>query len=321
MTSNLPHLSWLRAFEAAARTQSFTHAAMELNLTQAAVSKQIKLLEHQLREPLFERKARSVVLTKAGADYLPKVQDSFARLAAGTQEVFGRRRAGPLTVRAPAGFSVNWIAPRLPRFLDAHPGIRMRLVSSIWSEDFEKARFDLDIRYGLGRWTHFSSHQLTREVLEPVCAPALAARLHAPRDLASERLLHVMGYQEGWASWFRLAGAPEMDAGEGVHFDTSLLAFEVAAQGAGVALGRRSMTAKEIAAGRLVAPFDIVAPIDEAFHLLSSLDGPEHPDAEAFRAWIIAEAQIDQVNAARPAPAVPVLAFDHAARPLPHPAA
>lgn len=292
MTSTLPHLAWLRAFEAAARTLSFTHAAMELNLSQAAVSKQIKLLEHQLREPLFERKPRSLVLTKAGADYLPKVQDSFARLAAGTQEVFGRRRAGPLTVRASAGFSVNWVAPRLPRFLDARPDIRIRLVSSVWSEDFEKARFDLDIRYGAGRWPRFDAVRLTREVLEPVCAPALAARLRDPADLAQQRLLHVMGYQEGWASWFRAAGVDGVDVGGGVHFDTSLLAFEVAAAGAGVALGRRSMTAIELAAGRLVRPFDVSVPIEEGFYILSPHDGPEHPDAEAFRAWIIAEADL-----------------------------
>jgi LysR family glycine cleavage system transcriptional activator len=301
MTQTLPQLSWLRAFEAAARTLSFTHAAMELNLTQAAVSKQIKLLEHQLREPLFERKPRSLVLTKAGAAYLPKVQDGFARLALGTEEVFGRRRVGPLTVRVTAGFSVNWVAPRLPRFLDAHPGIRMRLVTSVWSEDFEKARFDLDIRYGLGRWPRFRADRLTREVLEPVCAPAMAARLRTPQDLARERRLHVMGYQEGWAIWFQAAGIADLDAGEGAHFDTSLLAFEVAAQGAGVALGRRSMAAKEIAQGRLARPFDIAVPIDEAFHLLSPLDGPAHPDAEAFRAWILAEAAADQAGPARAA--------------------
>ena len=110
MSSKLPPLTWLRAFEASARHLSFTSAAAELGLTQAAVSKQIKLLEHYLHEPLFQRKPRSLVLTKIGAAYLPKVRDSFERLAAGTEEVFGRRRDEVLTVRVAAGFSVNWRA-------------------------------------------------------------------------------------------------------------------------------------------------------------------------------------------------------------------
>ena len=152
MVQRLPSLSWLRAFEAAARHLSFTHAAEELFLTQAAISKQVKLLEQFLREPLFERKPRSLVLTKVGAAYLPKVQDSFERLRAGTQEVFGNRRRELLTLRAPVGFSVNWIAPRLAHYLEQANGPPFRIISTVWNEDFDKGRFDLDIRYGTGNW-------------------------------------------------------------------------------------------------------------------------------------------------------------------------
>ena len=167
----LPPLSWLRAFEASARHLSFTHAASELNLTQAAISKQVKLLEHYLREPLFQRNARSLVLTKVGAAYLPKVRDSFERLSVGTQEVFGNRRSEVLTLRASAGFSVNWVAPRLIDFFEKFPKIPVRIVSSIWAEEFDRERFDLDIRYGHGNWPAFRTDRLSWDVLEPLCSP------------------------------------------------------------------------------------------------------------------------------------------------------
>ena len=285
---HLPPLSWLRAFEAAARHLSFTQAAEELLLTQAAISKQVKLLEHHLHEALFERRPRSLVLTKVGAAYLPKVQDAFDRLTAGTQEVFGNRRTQVLTLRAPIGFAVNWIASRLPRFLEAHPKGPLRIVSSIWTE--EDAQYDLDIRYGTGHWTGFRSDQLSWEVMEPLCLPAIAARLKSPDDLAHERLLHVLGYKEGWGTWLAAAGASKVNAGSGAHFDTSLMAFEVAANGGGVALGRSSMAARELASGRLVRPFGLAVPVTEAFHLLTPETGHIHPDAALLRAWLLEQA-------------------------------
>lgn len=290
MNQRLPPLTWLRTFEASARHLSFTHAAAELNLTQAAVSKQVKLLEQLLREPLFQRKPRSLVLTKVGAAYLPKVRDAFERLAVGTQEVFGNRRSGMLTVRATSGFSVNWIAPRLPRFFARHPDIRLRLVSSVWTDEHEKERFDLDIRYGSGAWPGHRVDQLTWEYLEPLCAPTLLATLETPAALARHPLLHVLGYEEGWAMWLKAANVEGVNPGQGLQFDTSLLAFQVAAQGFGVALGRSSMAEHEIGIGRLVRPYHFPVPIREAFHMVSPMVGAEHPDAAPFRDWILEEA-------------------------------
>lgn len=298
-TRKLPHLTWLRAFEASARHLSFTNAAMELNLTQAAISKQVKLLEQYLREPLFERKPRSLVLTKVGAAYLPKVRDGFDRLAAGTQEVFGHRRSEVLTVRAPVGYSVNWIAPRLKNFFDKHPDISLRLVSSVWGEQFDSERFDLDIQYGTGRWPGFQSDRLTWEVILPVCSPALlegAKPLREPSDLADHCLLHVLGYEAGWSDWLKQANALGVDSGQGIQFDTSLLAFEFAARGGGVALARSSMLGLELERGRLVRPFDIEVPLSEAFYIISPEDGREHPDSAAFRNWLLEESANDAEN-------------------------
>jgi LysR family glycine cleavage system transcriptional activator len=294
MGHQMPPLPWLRAFEASARHLSFTNAAVELNLTQAAISKQVKLLEHFLRERLFERLPRSLTLTKAGAAYLPKVNDAFERLAAGTQEVFGNRRNAMLTVRAPVGWAVNWIAERLPSFFEEYPKVPVRIISSVWSEDAETEKYDLDIRYGSGKWPGIVAQRVTWERLDPLCTPEIAARIGSPDDLAKERLLHVLGYKEGWATWLAAAGATKVNSGAGEQFDSSLMAYEVAANGGGIALGRSSMSAKEIKSGRLVRPFVLSVPVQEAFFILTPEDGLNHPDATIFKDWLVAKAEQDR---------------------------
>ena len=291
MNQKLPPLLWLRAFEASARHLSFTHAAAELNLTQAAVSKQVKLLEHYLREPLFQRKPRSLVITKIGASYLPKVRDAFERLGAGTEEIFGNRRSEVLTVRSPVGFSVNWMAARLPVFFDQYPKVPVRFVSSVWADEFDKEKYDLDIQYGNGKWSGYQTDRLTWEVLEPVCSQETAAQMQTPADLQNQRLLHVIGYEEGWAVWLNAAGLSHINSGQGIQFDTSLLAFEVAASGGGVALGRSSMSTKELSENRLVRPFSLAVPVREAFYLMTPTSGSPHPHRETFRQWLLAQVE------------------------------
>ena len=297
LRSHLPPLTWLRAFEAAARTLSFTTAAGELNVTQAAVSKHVKSLEQHLRHQLFIRRPRGLELTKSGAAYLPKVQDALDRLAIGTREVFGLRRTESLTLRCAVSFAVNWLAPRLPHFLERHPDTSIRIISSIWTDGFDEAAFDLDIQYGNGSWPGIPSHRLTWDRITPLCTPDLPGRLPlaSPDDLGRHRLLHVLGYQEGWGTWLKAAGATRVDAGQGLQLDTSLAAFELAAQGAGVALGRTSLAARDRASGRLIAPFELEVPIHEAFHLLEPASGPPHPDAARFVGWLLEVAEVDRI--------------------------
>jgi LysR family transcriptional regulator, glycine cleavage system transcriptional activator len=296
MNLDLPPLTWLRAFEAAARTLSFTHAASELHITQAAVSKHVKSLEQHLRQPMFIRRPRGLELTKSGAAYLPKVQDAMQRLAIGTKEVFGQRLTNALTVRCAVSFAVNWLAPRLPDFLDQYPGKTIRLLSSVWSDAFDTQDFDLDIQYGNGHWPGFNSHRLTWETITPLCAPDLPGRivLNRPDDLRHHRLLHVLGYQEGWGIWLKAAGADQVNSGLGLHVDTSLTAFELAANGGGVALGRRSLARHALASGRLIAPFDLDLPIDEAFYVVEPAGSSTHPDAAIFVDWLLSMALSDK---------------------------
>jgi LysR family transcriptional regulator, glycine cleavage system transcriptional activator len=288
----LPPLNWLRAFEAAARHLSFTDAAAELNLTQAAISKQIKHLELRLRQPLFIRGPRSLTLTKTAEAWLPKVRDGFDRLAAGTQEVFGTAGTGQLTLRCSVSFSALWLAPRLPGYLDGHPGTSLRIISSVWNEPFEAGRFDLDIQHGTGDWPGLVAKRLTRETLFPVCAPHLAASIRNPGDLGRHPLIHVLGYQDGWADWFKVANAAATDHGRGIQCDNSLLAFEIAMQGHGVALARRSLAANALASGRLVVPIAIEASIAEGFFLLQPKGLPPHADAVQFANWLLKTAAI-----------------------------
>jgi LysR family transcriptional regulator, glycine cleavage system transcriptional activator len=289
---DLPPLPWLRAFDVSARHLSFTSAAGELGLSQAAVSKQIKLLELKLGEPLFFRFPRSLGLTKAGEAFLPKVQDAFERLAAGANEVFGPRRSDVLTIRCAVGFAVNWLAPRLPDFMAKHPDVALRLISSIWNEDASSEAFDLDIRYGDGNWPGVKSDRLTRESLQPVCSPDLlkGGCLCTPADLMTHTLIHVLGYKEGWALWLKKAGVKRLSASPALQFDTSLMAFEVAAQGVGVALGRTSMIERDLKSGRLVAPFTLAVPVEEGFHLVSRQNAHNSGQATVFRDWVLGAA-------------------------------
>ncbi len=295
---DLPPLVWLRAFEAAARHLSFTDAAIELNLTQAAVSKHVKSLELHLRQSLFIRRPRSLQISKTGEAYLPKVRDAFERLSVGTREVFGGQRSQELTLRCAVSFAVNWLAPRLPAFLADHPGTDLKIISSIWNAEIGPDGYDLDIQYGTqagaGKWPGMRSSRLSWETITPLCTPALARALARPDDLAGQRLLHVLGYQEGWGTWLRAAGAASINPGLGLKLDTSLMAFELASQGVGIALGRRSVSSAARTAGRLVAPFDLEVPIDEAFYLLQPADSDPHPDAALFTDWITGIAARDR---------------------------
>lgn len=298
MMTSLPPLNFLRAFEASARHLSFTQAARELNLTQAGVSKQIKLLEQYLGEQLFVRQARSLELTRGGAAYLPKVRDAFDRLSEGTREVFGNRRSRVLTVRSAISFAVNWLGPRLGDFRKGHPDKPIRLTSSVWRPDNDGVQAidhaDLDIQYGASGWSNHRYDRLTRETIFPLCNPQFREKhvLNEPTDLNRHVLINVLGYEESWDVWLKAAGAHGGAAARTQQVDTSLMAFELAAHGIGIALGRSSLAQPELASGRLIKPFDIDVDVGEGFFLLSPKPTTEHPHAEAFRSWLIEQSHL-----------------------------
>jgi LysR family transcriptional regulator, glycine cleavage system transcriptional activator len=273
---------------------SFTAAADELGLSQAAVSKQIKLVEIKLGELLFIRLPRSLKLTMPGEAFLPKVQDAFERLSSGTYEVFSKRQTGRLTIRAAAGFAVNWLGPRLHHFMRDYPEIALRVTSSVWNEAEANTEFDLDIRYSDGQWAGEAAHRLTRESLVPVCSPNLLTGAHdpvSPQSLGNQTLIHVLGYKEGWARWLNAANIALSGGQSELQFDTALMAFEVAASGAAIAIGCTSPIEKEFQLGRLVAPFQVRVPVEEAFYLIENDPENNSPNAILFRDWLLAKAE------------------------------
>lgn len=299
MKKRLPPLNWLRSFEASARHLNFTSAANELNLTQAAISQQIKGLESQLRVTLFRRLPRGLELTEAGKAYMPAVREAIDRLAAVTDELFGEVRNAVLNVRVNLVFFTTWLAPRLSRFRVLHPEGRLQFSSNIWDTEQDDRGADIEVRYGRGVWPGYVSHRLTWDELLPVCSPALGV---SPSDSLEQSLrrfdlLHVIGYEEGWGYWLNQVGLHQVDASHGMQFDTLITALEMATLGHGFCLGRSSLVADMLASGRLVAPFAQRVPTDEAFYAVV----PEHqyatPYAKAFLDWLLAEAEVSNRGA------------------------
>jgi LysR family glycine cleavage system transcriptional activator len=293
MPRRLPPLSALRAFEAAAHHLSFTRAAADLHVTQTAISHQIRGLEELLGVKLFRRRPRGLVLTEEAQRYLPAVRDAFDRIDAATSELVAGRAGGPVTTSVLPSFAAKWLVPRLGRFRTAHPEIDLRISTSQHLVDFAREDVDVGIRMGRGHYPGLRVDRLFGEVLTPVCSPALleaSQPLRQPADLRHHVLLHDDDDYTGWQLWLELAGVEGIDARRGPIFTDSSIVVQAAAEGQGMALGRAALAAGDIAAGRLVRPFDVTMPHDLAYYLVCPEAAAERPRIAAFRAWLLAEA-------------------------------
>ncbi|MGD1878785.1 MAG: transcriptional regulator GcvA [Kiloniellaceae bacterium] len=291
MSYRLPPLNSLRLFEAAGRHLSFKLAAEELNVTPSAVSHGIKTLEEWLGTALFARGHRNLVLTEAGDAYLPRVQEALAQLARATEAVPGRRPSGRLSISVAPSFGGRWLVPNLPRFNTAHPGIEVSLDSAQRQIEFPRDGVDLAIRMGRGDWPGLYAACLVTEELVPVCAPALAATIATTADLAGQTLLQVVNVSEDWAGWASLAGVPQsgIDFEKGPRFDNIAMALDAAAEGMGIAIGRRPLIDTDVAAGRLVPVLGPPRRGRTGYWLLASPESLVRPEVLAFRDWICAE--------------------------------
>jgi LysR family transcriptional regulator, glycine cleavage system transcriptional activator len=202
MTQRLPSLNGLRAFEAAARHLSFTQAASELNVTQTAISHQIRRLEEELGLRLFIRKNRALALTPQARDYLPGVRAAFNDLRLATDRLSRKDDDNVLTVSTLASLAAKWLLPRLSAFQEAHPGIDVRITTSPGLVDFKGGNVDAAIRYGRGHWSGLRADWLMADELFPVCSPVLLKGdkpLKCPQDLVHHTLLHTSGgYDDDW---------------------------------------------------------------------------------------------------------------------------
>ena len=288
----LPHVTWLRAFEAAARHSSFSDAAMELNLTPAAVSQQIRLLEQHLGTPLFRRLPRGVVLTDMGQAYALPVRKSFSEMQDATEGLFNVRRKRKIRIRASITYATLVLAPRLKAFHDQHRDIEIALSTAVWSDRMDRETIDADIRYGTGHWNETDIWKLGDEVATVVCHPDhLASFGPDPRvqDILQAGVVQVLGSE---IEWRRLSERFDLDCPEPpvwLTADSSLIALQSVAAGFGSALIHDSFSRQFLDRGNLVSPFDYRLPIREAYYLVLRDDAAGRDEIETFRSWLTGE--------------------------------
>ena len=293
MTDRLPPLTALRAFEAAARHMSFAKAAEELHVTPAALSFQIKSLEEHLGTQVFQRLNRAVALTKAGEALAPGVADGFQALASAWRAAQRTTDDQTLTITAGPAFTAKWLAPRLYEFARAHPGVELRFAAGLRIVDLARDGVDVAIRFGYGPDDGLYSLPLADEWVCPVMTPALAAQYPTPESLVHAPLIfddsiNFLKPAADWAAWFRAVGV-DCDPDHGPRFSQADHAVDAALTGVGVVLGRRALVVKDLADGRLVAPFPIALQTGARFRFLCVKGTETRPDIAAFRDWILSE--------------------------------
>lgn len=296
MPRRLPPLNALKAFEAAARYESFTRAAEELCVTQGAVSHQVKALEAELGLKLFNRERQRLVITEAGRAYLEVVRDALDRIAAGTERLLQRQSAGALTVSTSPNFAAKWLVHRLGRFAQVHPGIDLRVSAALHHVDFVREDVDLAIRHGDGQASGLHVTRLCVEELVPVCSPKLLRGRNGLRklsDLSRHTLLHVNDRTD-WRKWLDAAGARNVDPSRGPVLNQASMALDAAVDGQGVALARSALAAWDLIGARLVQPFELALPVPYAYWIVCPKATAKLPKIVVFRDWLLAEAAEDE---------------------------
>jgi LysR family glycine cleavage system transcriptional activator len=292
----LPSLNALKAFEAAARHESFTRAAAELHVTQGAVSHQVKSLESELGLKLFLRERQRLVITEAGRNYLATIRDAFDRIADGTERLLERRDSGTLTISTSPNFAAKWLVHRIGRFAESYPGTDLRISATMHHVDFAREDIDLAIRHSDGQANGLHVTRLCADELVPVCSPALQSGrrgLRNPADLAQHTLLHINDRTD-WARWLDAAGADKVDRSRGPIFNQASIALDAAVDGQGVALARSALASWDLIAGRLVRPFRLSLAVPYAYWIVCPTASAKLPKIIAFRDWLLAEAAQDQ---------------------------
>jgi LysR family transcriptional regulator, glycine cleavage system transcriptional activator len=289
LANRLPPLNALRAFEASARQLSFTRAAEELFVTQAAISHQIKALEDNLGIKLFMRKNRALLLTEEGQAYFLDIKDIFNALHDATERLLARGAKGAITVSMQPSFAIQWLVPRLNTFNLLHPDIDVRIKAVDQAENSLTEDVDLAIYYGRGRWSGIHAEQLHTEYLIPVCSPLLLSGkkpLNEIADLAQHTLLHDTSRRD-WKRWFKHVDAQGGNVNHGPIFSHSAMVLQAAIHGQGVALAHSVLAKPDIDSGRLVCPFKEVLISKNSYYIVCREQQLELGKIAAFREWVL----------------------------------
>jgi LysR family glycine cleavage system transcriptional activator len=295
MRPRLPPLNSLKAFEAAARHESFTRAADELCVTQGAVSQQVKALEAELAVKLFNRERQRLVITEAGRDYLIVIRDALDRIAVGTERLLERQNAGVLTVSTSPDFAAKWLVHRLGHFAEAHAGIDLRVSATLHHVDFAREEVDLAVRHGDGNWPGLDTVKLCSEQLFAVCSPKLLSGRRRPRrpaDILKFPLIHTESRTD-WTRWLQAAGVADAQVTHGPVLNRASMAIDAAINGQGIALARTTLAAFDLINGRLVRPFAESLRLSKSYWIICPKATAALPKIVTFRDWLLAEAASD----------------------------
>lgn len=293
MTRRIPPLNPLRVFEVVARTLNLTAAAAELNVTQSAVSRQIATLETYLGVELFRRERHGVNLTRAGRTYAAQVLPAFAQIAAATESLVKGTGDRTLRVRTYTTFAAKWLIPRLAEFHRLHPGIEVKITNAVPDVDFDRDKVDVAVQFGDGQWPQTQSLFLFGDEIEPVCSPAYLKK-HAPNARFPASLLRhpllVSHYRRtDWADWLAATGlAPAATEAVEMTFGTSVLTWQAAIDGLGMAIGQNRLLTAEFEKGLLVRPFAKPVQREQGYYLVWPKRARESHKVSVFRDWLLA---------------------------------
>lgn len=295
MERQLPPLNALRAFDVAARAANFTEAGKRLNVSQGAISRHIAQLEGFLGTQLFQRGHREAQLTAEGAEYALMIRGAFDRIEQATQLRLQARRHRPLRIKLFPTLATKWLAPRLGRFHSLHPAIDIQLTTTLNFVHFDSDETDITIQTPLETAPGVHQEALFSIDLIPVASPAYLAQakpIARPEDLRDHTLLHSMRWPEDWRKWFAAARVEPGEMRAGLSFGNSVLAYHAAIDGAGIAMAHTQMIGDDVASGRLIVVYPLIAPSGETYHLTMRQTDDNRADMMAFRDWILSEARL-----------------------------
>ncbi|WP_429284512.1 LysR substrate-binding domain-containing protein [Paraburkholderia sp. GAS41] len=299
----MPALNALKAFEVAGRTGSFTRAAELLNVTQSAVSRQVRQLEEQLGEALLQRRHHHLELSAAGRLLLQALQQSFDKIELTVRSIQEKTHLNRLRINAPPTFTSRWLMPRLARLRDEHPELELSLSTRVEDKLAESGVLDCAIRFGDGEWEGFDNRLLMSERHVAVCSPALLARHSGQQaiDLNQFTLLHVLASDEQryltWQHWLKAAGIVGVDTSGGYEFDLLDLAIRAAVDGLGITIADRHMIAHELATGELVQVLNVHVDGHQSYWLVTRPEQGDLPQLALFRDWLQHEVWSTERNA------------------------
>ena len=293
--TTLPPLNPLHVFEVASRLESFTKAAKELNVTQSAVSRQIATLEANLNVILFNRGKDGISLSKSGEYYRREISQAFARIQSATDEIRDTKQSDPIRLRVYSTFASRWLIPRLPKFKAKYPEIDLQMNTSTKPVDFMRESADIAIQFGEGTWPGSKSKLIFKDVIEPVCNPSVLE--HAQTDdlmqlLHEYPLINARLRARDWTDWMEAVNA-DGDGYDFMEFPSSLLAYQAAASGLGIAMGQRYLVQSDVDEGRLVYLFNRPVKRSLGYYAIWSEALSLNSKMRAFLSWINREAEED----------------------------